>query len=140
MPLSSVVSLTGTWASVEAPAPAAVPRTTAASTTIDQFPETTLNCILNMGKGVYQTADRALVNYFIDCVMDSGFQTPMIEGVGDDWQIKVNNAHIQNIRVWMELIGLNPKQSRNLISNLIDLWHARKNVDIDNIEPIQISG
>ncbi|MDM8555017.1 PEP/pyruvate-binding domain-containing protein [Desulfococcaceae bacterium HSG7] len=85
----------------------------------DQFPETTLNCILNMGKGVYKTADSDLVNYFINCVIDSGFQTPMIEGVGDDWQIKVNNAHIQNIRVWMALIELNPKQSRNLISNLI---------------------
>jgi len=85
----------------------------------DQFPETTLNCILNMGKGVYQTADSELVNYFINCVIDSGFQTPMIEGVSDDWQIKVNTVHILNIRVWMDLIELNPKQSLNLISNLI---------------------
>ena len=85
----------------------------------DQFPETTLNCILNMGKGVYQTADSDLVNYFIDCMIDSGFQTPMIEGVSDDWQIKVNTAHVQNIRVWMDMIELNPKWSLNLISNLI---------------------
>jgi len=85
----------------------------------DQFPETTLNCILNMGKGVYQTADSDLVNYFIDCVIDSGFQTPMIKGVSDDWQIKANTTHVQNIRVWMDLIELNPKWSLNLISNLI---------------------
>lgn len=85
----------------------------------DQFPETTLDCILNMGKSIYHTGESGLVNYFIGWVIDSGFQTPMIEGVNDEWQIKMNTAHVQNIRVWMALIGLNPKWSLNLISNLI---------------------
>ena len=47
------------------------------------------------------------------------FQTPMITGVGNDWQIKVNTAHLQNIRAWMALIKLGPKRSRRLLSNLI---------------------
>ena len=85
----------------------------------DTFPATALNCVLNMGKGVYQTEDSDLVNYFVEQVIDLGFQAPMINGVGNDWQVKVNPAHIQNIRTWMELIDLSPKRSIRLISCLI---------------------
>jgi pyruvate,orthophosphate dikinase len=83
------------------------------------FPATALNCVLNMGKGVYKTDNPDLVDFFIDRVIDLGFQTPQISGVGDDWQIRVNNAHIQNIRTWLELIELNPKWSTRLISALV---------------------
>jgi len=85
----------------------------------NKFPGTVLNCVLNMGKGVYKTGEIDLVNFFIDAAIDLGFQTPMIEGVGSNWQIKANSAHIQNIRVWLELIELNPKWSVRLLSFLI---------------------
>ncbi len=88
-------------------------------TRTDRYPTTALNSILNMGKGVYKTDDHDLVNYFIDSVIDLGFQAPMIGGVGNDWQIIVNNAHILNIRTWLELIELNPKWSTRMISYLI---------------------
>ncbi len=84
-----------------------------------KYPTTALACVLNMGRGIYQTDDSDLVNAFIDAVIDLGFQSPMIAGVSDDWQIKVNNAHIQNIRTWLELIELNPKWSTRLLSALI---------------------
>ena len=84
-----------------------------------KFPATALNCVLNMGKGVYKTDDADLINFFIDGVIDLGFQAPMLNGVGNDWQIRANNAHVQNIRTWLELIQLNPKWSTRLISNLI---------------------
>lgn len=83
------------------------------------FPGTALNCVLNMGKAIYKTDESELVNYFIDAMIDLGFQTPMIGGVGNDWQIKVNSAHIQNIRTWIEVIELNPKWSTRLLSALI---------------------
>ncbi|MBW2564614.1 MAG: pyruvate, phosphate dikinase, partial [Deltaproteobacteria bacterium] len=83
------------------------------------YPATALNCILNMGKGVYKTDESDLVNFFIDSVIDLGFQSPMINGVGDDWQIKVNSAHILNIRTWIGLIELNPKWSTRLLSDMI---------------------
>ena len=85
----------------------------------DRYPETALNCVLNMGKGVYSTGDIELVNYFLDSVMALGFQTPMIKGVGNDWQIRVNRAHIQNIRTWLEIIELKPKWSTGLLSALV---------------------
>ncbi len=86
---------------------------------IKSFPETALNCVLNMGKGVYKTDESDLINVFIDDVIDLGFQTPMIDGVDNEWQIRVNSAHIQNIRVWLKLIELNPKWSTKLLSDMI---------------------
>ena len=85
----------------------------------NRFPDTALNCVLNMGKGVYKKNDSDLIDFFIDSLIDLGFHSPMIKGVGNDWQIKVNNAHILNIRIWLELIGLNPKFSPRLLSYLI---------------------
>ncbi|MEJ2655642.1 MAG: PEP/pyruvate-binding domain-containing protein [Desulfobacterales bacterium] len=84
-----------------------------------EYPATTLNCILNMGKGVYKTDDSDLVKFFIEYVIDLGFQSPGISGVGNDWQIKVNPAHILNIRTWLELIELNPMWSTRLLSCMI---------------------
>ncbi len=85
----------------------------------NRFPATALNCVLNMGKGVYKTNESDLIDFFIDSLIDLGFHSPMIKGVGNDWQIKVNNAHVLNIRIWLELIGLNPKFSPRLLSYLI---------------------
>lgn len=84
-----------------------------------RYPATALNCILNMGKGVYKTGDSDLVAFFIDYVIDLGFQSPMIKGVRNDWQIEFNTAHILNIRTWLELIELNPMWSTRLLSYLI---------------------
>jgi pyruvate,orthophosphate dikinase len=82
------------------------------------FPEATLNAILNMGKGVYNTGDSDLVKFFIQCVIKTGFQFPDIKGVGNNWQVKSNHAHLLNIRVWLELISLNPHWSMSLMSRL----------------------
>ena len=82
------------------------------------FPEATLNAILNMGKGVYKTGDSDLVKFFIQCVIDAGFQFPDIRGVGRNWQVKSNKAHLLNIRVWLELISMNPHWSISLMSRL----------------------
>jgi pyruvate, orthophosphate dikinase len=87
-------------------------------TQAQNFPATALSTVLNMGKGVYKTDDSDLVNHFIENVIDLGFQAPMVAGVGDDWQVKVNPSHILNIRTWLELIELNPKHSIRLISSL----------------------
>ncbi|PIP36379.1 MAG: pyruvate, phosphate dikinase [Desulfobacterales bacterium CG07_land_8_20_14_0_80_52_14] len=85
---------------------------------IEKYPSAALNGVLNMGKGVYKTDDPGLIRYFIDSVIDLEFQTPGISGVGNDWQIQSNNAHLLNIRTWLELIELNPKRSVMLLSNL----------------------
>jgi pyruvate,orthophosphate dikinase len=83
------------------------------------YPATALNCVLNMGKAVYNTDELDLVNFFIDAVIELGFQTPMLQGVDNEWQIRVNSSHILNIRTWLEIIEVNPKWSTRLLSGLI---------------------
>jgi pyruvate,orthophosphate dikinase len=83
------------------------------------YPATTLNCVLNMGRGVYKTDDIDLINFFIDSVIDLGFATPNFQGVDNNWQIKVNKTHILNIRTWLKLIELDPKRSIRMLSALI---------------------
>ncbi len=83
------------------------------------YPATALNCVLNMGRAVYNTDELDLVNFFIDAVIDLGFQSPMLQGVDNDWQIRVNTSHILNIRTWLELIEINPKWSTRLLTGLI---------------------
>ncbi|UCD82948.1 MAG: pyruvate, phosphate dikinase [Desulfobacterales bacterium] len=83
------------------------------------YPATALNCVLNMGKGVFKTDEIDLVNFFINGVIDLGFQAPMLQGVDNEWQIRVNSTHIQNVRTWLELIEVNPKWSTRLLSGLI---------------------
>jgi pyruvate,orthophosphate dikinase len=85
----------------------------------ENFPATALTCVLNMGQGVYKTDDIDLVNFFIDALIDFGFQPPAVQGVDDEWRIRSNSAHLLNIRTWLELIKLNPKGSTRLLSALI---------------------
>ncbi len=84
-----------------------------------KYPDTVLDCIHKIGDAVYKTSKTDLINHFIDGVVDHGFQFPMIEGTGEDWQIKSNSAHVKNIRIFLDLIGQHPKKSRRLLSALI---------------------
>jgi pyruvate,orthophosphate dikinase len=86
---------------------------------IKKYPSTVLKSILNMGQGIYRTDESDLVHFFNEEVVKLGFQAPEFSGISDDWQIKGNLAHIENIRTWMELIKLNPKWSKKLLSSLI---------------------
>lgn len=83
------------------------------------YPSTALACVLSLGRNVYRTGDNELVAHLISRIVELEFQTPGLGGVGNDWQIRVNPAHIQNIRVWMELIEMSPKWSTRLLSSLI---------------------
>ncbi len=84
-----------------------------------KYPETVLDCVHKIGEAVYRTEKIELINHFIDLAVDHGFQFPMIQGTGDDWQIKSNTAHVKNIRIFLDLIGQHPKKSRRLLSALI---------------------
>jgi len=44
-----------------------------------------------------------LVDTFIDELIAYGFQYPEIKGSTTEWQVKVNPAHITNIRIWLEI-------------------------------------
>ncbi|MFH1134938.1 MAG: PEP/pyruvate-binding domain-containing protein [Pseudomonadota bacterium] len=85
----------------------------------EKYPQTTFNLLYNMGLAVYGANRDDMVEAFIASVIGLGFQTPDLGGVGDDWQIRVNTAHIQNIRSWLQLAGLKPRWSKKLLSALV---------------------
>ncbi|MDP2423022.1 MAG: PEP/pyruvate-binding domain-containing protein [Bacteroidales bacterium] len=81
-----------------------------------------LDVILTLGKRIVDrdhTDDRQYVNHFEKKLIDFGFETPGIVYVNKDWQINVNENHIKNIRVWLELIEYSQSVMEKLLSALI---------------------
>ena len=68
---------------------------------------------------VDQTEMKEIVNYFEKKLIAFGFVTPGNVFVGEDWQLSVDENHIKNIRVWLELIEHAKSPMEKLLSALI---------------------
>ena len=68
---------------------------------------------------VDQTEQKEIVNYFEKKLIAFGFVTPGNVFVGEDWQLSVDENHIKNIRVWLELIEHSKTPMDKLLSALI---------------------
>ena len=66
-----------------------------------------------------QTEMKEIVNYFEKKLIGFGFVTPGNVFVGEDWQLSVDENHIKNIRVWLELIEHATTPMEKLLSALI---------------------
>ncbi len=64
-----------------------------------------------------------LVNHFEKLLMDFGFISPGMVFVDEDWQLSVNENHIKNIRVWLQLIEYSQSVMEKLLSALIVNLH-----------------
>ena len=84
-----------------------------------QYRSTVLNCINTLAKEVFKLDNHALVDIFIEELIAFGFQRPQLAGSTTEWQIRVNPAHIENIRSWLEIIALKPRWTKRLLSALI---------------------
>ncbi len=80
---------------------------------------TVLDSILTLGKEIFRTENMGHILHFEKMLIRHGFIGPGIVYVSDDWQLKVNEFHIKNIRVWMELIEYSPTDFQELLSALI---------------------
>ena len=81
-----------------------------------------LDILLTLGKKVIEiddTEDAHLIHYFEDKIIEFGFETPGIVYVNEDWQLSVNENHIKNISVWLELIENSQVEMERLLSVLI---------------------
>ncbi|MBF0182137.1 MAG: phosphoenolpyruvate synthase [Magnetococcales bacterium] len=84
-----------------------------------KYPHTALQCIEALGVEVFKRNNNLLVEAFLEQAVRFGFQYRTVTGVGSDWQPICNPAHLTNIRVWLNLINLNPKWCSTLLSALI---------------------
>lgn len=80
---------------------------------------TVLDSILILGKEIFRTENQNHISHFEKLLIRHGFIGPGVVYVSDDWQLRVNDFHIKNIRVWMELIEYSPTAFRELLSALI---------------------
>ncbi|MEO5331445.1 MAG: PEP-utilizing enzyme [Magnetococcus sp. YQC-5] len=84
-----------------------------------KYPHTALQCIEALGIEVFKRDNSRLVEAFLEQAVRFGFQYRTVTGVGTDWQPICNPAHLTNIRIWLNLINLNPKWCSTLLSALI---------------------
>ena len=77
------------------------------------------DCLTTMAREVFEQNNHPLVNTFIDALIAYGFQPPEITGATSEWQVRVNPAHIENIRSWLKIIALKPRWTKRLVSALI---------------------
>jgi pyruvate, orthophosphate dikinase len=81
-----------------------------------------LDMFLTMGKKLIDLSDDGhveLVHFFESKLINFGFETPGMVFVDENWQLTVNNNHIKNIRVWLQLIEHSSSEMERLLSTLI---------------------
>lgn len=78
-----------------------------------------LDSILALGKEIISTENKTLIHHFENLTIKFGFETPGVAYLTNDWELKVNPAHIKNVRVWLELIEFDPEMMSRLLSALI---------------------
>ncbi|MDF1613903.1 PEP/pyruvate-binding domain-containing protein [Desulfurivibrio dismutans] len=86
---------------------------------VRRYPHTSLQCIQVIGSEVFKRGNSRLVETFLWETVRFGFQYANVTGIGEDWQPLANPAHLANIRVWLNLIGQEPKWCSTLFSALI---------------------
>lgn len=81
-----------------------------------------LDYLLTLGKKIIDidtTEAMPLVAHFEKKLITFGFESPGIVYVNQDWQLSVNENHIKNIRVWLELIEYPHTILEKLLATLI---------------------
>ncbi len=86
---------------------------------VRKYPHTSLQCIQVLGGEVFKRGNSRMVEAFLWGVVRFGFQPANVSGVDEDWQPIINPAHLNNIRVWLNLIMQEPKWCSTLFSALI---------------------
>ncbi|MDP8210078.1 MAG: PEP/pyruvate-binding domain-containing protein [Candidatus Stygibacter australis] len=85
----------------------------------DKYRETVLDSTLSLGKTILGLKDHDLTHKFIDLVIELGFVSPQGMKIDKEWQVVIDSNHIKNIRIWLQLVELDPIRMNRLLSALI---------------------
>lgn len=83
------------------------------------YRETVLDSTLSLGKQIIEMRSRELTELFVNHVIKAGFVAPRNIAIDREWQVIVDRNHIKNIRIWLQLIELDPIAMKKLLSALI---------------------
>ncbi len=75
--------------------------------------------VVAVGTDVLRADDAAAIDALIEAVLQLEFQPPEFRGFGDDWTVRVNPAHLANVRALLRLIEANPARARRLAAALV---------------------
>ena len=83
------------------------------------YRNTVIACITTIAREVFKQNNHPLVDTFVSELIGFGFEQPDVSGATAEWQIRVNSAHIENIRSWLAIIAMKPRWTKKLLSALI---------------------
>lgn len=83
-------------------------------------------CLERLGEEISKKKDAKLTKYFIQKVIDTGFESPNIKGVSEEWQVQLNPYHLECVRAWLNIIKQDPTAYESLLSALIINLYYRK--------------
>ncbi|UCE86039.1 MAG: hypothetical protein JSU66_17220 [Deltaproteobacteria bacterium] len=75
--------------------------------------------ISKIGLEILAAGDLDSVDVLIDEILDWDFPTPEFSGFTDEWQVRINPAHLRAIRTYLTLIERDPRLARRLIAALV---------------------
>ncbi|MFO7660850.1 MAG: pyruvate phosphate dikinase, partial [Candidatus Cloacimonadaceae bacterium] len=78
-----------------------------------------LDCVHTIGKALISPDDEVLSKRVVSKIIELGFVPPGEIKINRDWELSVDKNHVKNIRVWLELIKINPPLCKDLLSALI---------------------
>ena len=75
--------------------------------------------VSEVGRAVFETGDPELAERVVAELLEWDFPPPRFSGFTEDWQVRVDPAHLRAIRTYLELIDTNPTLARSLIAALV---------------------
>jgi pyruvate, orthophosphate dikinase len=84
---------------------------------------TALSLIKRVGIEILASGDPDWAQPLLDELLSFDFPRPHFEGYTDDWQVRVDPAHLRAIRTYLALIEAHPERARALIAALMVHLH-----------------
>jgi pyruvate,orthophosphate dikinase len=78
-----------------------------------------LDLISKIGVVIFSSGDPDLAQGVVDEILDWDFPGPGFSGFTDEWQVRIDPAHLRAIRAFLEVIEEDPELGRPLIAGLV---------------------
>lgn len=78
-----------------------------------------LDCVYTIGKALISSEDEILSKRVVSKIIELGFVAPGEIKINREWELSVDKNHVKNIRVWLDLVRINPLLCKGLLSALI---------------------
>jgi pyruvate,orthophosphate dikinase len=80
-------------------------------------------CLEKLGRGVAGRRGEAVTRHVVERTVATGFESPRIRGVSDEWEVWVNPHHLPCVRTWLAIIESDPIAYEQLLSALVINLH-----------------